>query len=141
MRTLNGLSSIGLFLAVAFGQPAKADEDEWIPPIKVEIPLAYQDNWVRSDIPDCVKDDPYAILIGPRSIYRYEKYEFLEIAQLNYADVIPEFSGLFIVAENQEFGRITENLRMENGLLIITTSKVDMKTPTLVQKFKRCKPI
>ena len=140
MGTVNWMSTIGLILAANYSAPVRADEDEWVPPIKVDIPSAYQGNWVRSDIPDCVKDDPYSIKVGPRTIYRYEKYEFLEIAQLNYADETPQFSGMFIVAANEEFGRLTESLRMENGYMVITTGKIGTKSPTPVQKFKRCEP-
>ncbi|MDE2595995.1 MAG: hypothetical protein KGL44_03860 [Sphingomonadales bacterium] len=118
-----------------------ADDGEWVPPIKIDIPSAFQGTWVRSDIPDCVKDDPYSLEIGPRSIYRYEAYEFLEIAALDYSDDPPQFAGMFIVARGTNFGRVTERLRMQGSSLIVSTGNVGVEKPTGVQTFKRCTPV
>lgn len=139
LRLLNtGIASVLMLLSLTL--PAAA-QDEWVPPIKVDIPKEYHGNWVRSDIPDCVTDDPYVIKVGPRSIYRYETYEFLEIAQLNYADETPEFSGMFVVAHLAEFSRLTESLRMEGALIVVTTKQIGTIKPILTQKFRRCSPI
>lgn len=117
---------------------ANADDAGWVPPIKIDIPSPFQGKWVRADIPDCAKDDVYGLEVGPRSIYRYETYEFLEIAALNYAEEPPEFSGMFVVAKGTDFSRVTETLRMQDGILIVSTRRAGANKPAIAQSFRRC---
>jgi hypothetical protein len=109
---------LSLMAVVTIVSPLAAEE--WVSPKDQPIPVAYQGRWALS-LASCTESDGPAIVeIGPRTLFFYESYGFLELAQLNEIEDPPEFYGEFAFAAELEFSRKVYRLQMAGRNLLIT---------------------
>lgn len=120
--------------AMSIASPTPAQE--WISPKDQIIPEAYHGKWALSSEFCASGEGPAIVEIGPRTIFFYESYGFLELAQLNHTDDPPELYGEFAFAGGLEFWHKVYRLQLIGRNLFITEIKAKDDPPSKMPWFR-----
>jgi hypothetical protein len=107
-----------MLIAIAIALAA-APAESWVDPAHQDIPPQYRGAWALDGAQCSWTDGPAFVSIGARTIYFYERYGYLELAQVNELTP-PVFYGAFHFAENFRFSRETVRLDRVGEKLAIT---------------------
>lgn len=130
------MSAIIALALVAAASGGSQSPEEWVSPREQEILPEFRGRWAV-DGADCSWDEgPAFVSIGARHVYFFERYAYLELAQVNWLDS-PAFYGDFHIAGDLRFSH--ETIRLEKvGEKLSITEGATPNTPRNKRLWHRC---